>query len=273
MKRTNSAIYGSLLLFLTACQQSVEPDPAAEGKIEPEITDCVLTLGWDPWEPYHFIGANGDVRGLDIELVKAIAEGAGCSLEFLQGNWASLLRLVQVGELDLLVGATRTPEREEFAWFSDPYREEAFMLFVRAGEKKRYAGRDLEELLAEGFRLGVTQGYIYDPYITRLQSNPDLHGQFVEAAVGELNFTHLLDFRIDGFIEDPYVATAIERRRGWTERIEALELVFTSGPVHILFSHATVDESLVGLFNRSLEELHATGEYESILNRYLAEEF
>lgn len=271
MRRTKPILYGPILILLSACQQPAEQGIADAKEAVTEVAPCVLTMGWDPWEPYHFTGVEGQVRGLDIDLVAAIAAGAGCRLEFLQGNWASLLRLVQVGELDLLVGATRTPEREEFAWFSDPYREERFMLFVRTGEKNQFAGRELAGLLAEGFRIGVTQGYIYDPEITRLQGDPELSGQFVEAAVGELNFTNMMDFRIDGFIEDPYVATAIERRRGWGDRMEPLDLEFSSGPVHILFSKATVEDSLVESFNRSLEKLRESGQYDAILARYRAE--
>ncbi|MFU8831511.1 MAG: substrate-binding periplasmic protein, partial [Wenzhouxiangella sp.] len=160
-----------LSVALSACQPEdteprpeAEPDPTGEPIVErltPETdTSCKLSMGWDPWEPYHFSPFGGEVQGLDIELVSALANHAGCELEFVQGNWASLLSLIRVGELDLLPGATRTPEREEFSWFSAPYREERFLIYVRAAEAEEWESGSLETLLEQGFRLGVTQGYI-----------------------------------------------------------------------------------------------------------------
>jgi polar amino acid transport system substrate-binding protein len=264
-----------LVIYLTACQQTEdtasapsgsEPMPVAASAAE---SDCRLSLGWDPWEPYHFSGVGGEIQGLDIDLVSEVAERAGCELEFVQGSWAGLLRLIRLGELDLLLGATHTPEREEFAWFSTPYRHEEFLLYVRAGEIDQLAADSLNDLLDQDFRVGVTQGYIYSAPINELQTNPGYRDNFIEAAVGELNFTHLLDFRIDGFIEDPFVAATIQRRRSWGGEIKPLSLDFGSGEVHILFSRASVDEQQVRRFDRALQSMRDDGTYDAIMQRYL----
>jgi polar amino acid transport system substrate-binding protein len=263
------------LVLLIACQspeppESVETRPdEASTAIETAAADCHLSMGWDPWEPYHFTAAGGQVQGLDIDLVSALAEEVGCSLSFVQGNWASLLRLIRLGELDLLPGATHTPEREAFSWFSDPYREEHFRIYVRIEDAAGWSDQSLEDLLAEGFRLGVTQGYIYPEEVASLQADERYQGRFIEAAVGELNFSHLLDHRIDGFIEDPFVSAAIQRRRGWGGGIVALDLDFSAGEVHLLFSRTSTSENLVEDFNRALETLREDGRYDRIMARYL----
>lgn len=257
-----------LIIFalLAGCEPAQEPEAP-----EPEevAETCRLSMGWDPWEPYHYSGAGGRVQGIDVDLVEAVASGAGCELEFLQGNWASLLRLLEAGELDLLVGATVTEERRAFARFTEPYREESFQLFVRVDETRRHQGKSLSELMEDGFRLGVTQGYIYGDEVGQLQADPNFQGQVIEAAVGELNFTHLLDYRIDGFLEDPFVFAAIQRRRGDSDAIGALDLEISSGPVHMMFSRASVDQDTVDAFNQSLEQLRQSGEYDEIIDRYL----
>lgn len=268
----------ALVFLLSACEQADTPEPTPEPPVTDEETSevsatgpeeaCSVSVGWDPWEPYHFIGAGGDLQGLDIELVSALAERADCDLEFVQGSWAGLLRLIQDGKLDLLLGATITPEREEFAWFSEPYRQERFSLYVRANEHDRWSGQELAELLEGGFRLGVTQGFIYSDEISQMQSDPDYSDNFVEAAVGELNFTHLMDHRIDGFLEDPFVFAAIDRRRNWGTEMQPLDDDFGSGEVHLLFSRESVDKDLVERFNEALGELRASSEYEQIMSNY-----
>lgn len=274
----------ALALVLAACQ---EPDPPAADS-EPErstpeasaetgqaaeaaATDsdtCRLTVGWDPWEPYHYQPVGDRVQGLDVDLIGAMAERAGCELDWEQGSWASMLQLVSSGDLDLLAGATRTAEREGFAYFSEPYRKESFRIHVRADESDRWSGMSLSELLENDFRLGLTRGYIYGDEVQEILDNPRWQNQLVEVPVGELNFLNLMDFRIDGFLEDPFVAAAIDHRRDWGVTFEALELDVYSGDVHLMFSKAGVDPGLVERFNGALEDMRESGEHQRILDRY-----
>ncbi|MDX1625845.1 MAG: transporter substrate-binding domain-containing protein [Wenzhouxiangellaceae bacterium] len=270
------ALLLALTLALAGCGESEPPAQSTQPESAPEpvaavaeAEPCELTVGWDPWEPYHFHGAGVEVQGLDIDIVTAVADRADCTLEFEQGNWAALLDLLRAGELDLVLGATRLPQREEFAYFTEPYRQDSFHLFVLADEEERYAGRSLEDLLDDGFRLGVTQGYYYGEELEALRDSSTYEDQILEAAVGELNFTRLLDYQIDGFLEDPFVAAAIKRRRRDADPVTMLETEVGSGPVAFMFSRNSVDESTVEAFDAALAELRASGEHERMLQRYL----
>ncbi len=278
------------LLLLVACQPDDGPEieeaaPTAEPEAEVAETDeavvderreeefvdeepCTLSMGWDPWEPYHFMGTTGAVEGLDIEIASAMADVVGCDLEFVQGNWASLLRQIQQGELDFLGGATRTSERERFAWFTQPYRNEQFQLFVYADQSDEFSGETLEELLEDGFRLGVTQGFIYSEEVSELQGDPRFEDQFIEAPLGDLHFARLQDQMIDGFLEDPFVAAAIERRRGWENDVETHPIEFPVGDVHFMFSRESVSEDRVEAFDEALGTIRESGRYQEILDQY-----
>ena len=267
-----------LALVLAACGDSGDstattadtppPPPPAEA-LEGEGSDeaCTIVMGWDPWEPYHFQDVDGSVRGLDVEIVTAVTERAGCSLQFYRDDWTNLLRMLQTGEISLLSGATRTPERTRYADFSPAYREEAVQLFVRAGETSRFEADDLETLLRDGFRLGVTLGYVYGPEVARLQSEFD--PLFRVANVSEANVGNLLDQRIDGFLEDPYVAAAAQRRRGWEDEVDAHPLTIYVGDVHLMFSQAGLDQATTSRINDSLQAMLDEGEVEAITERYL----
>ncbi len=276
----------ALTLLLSACQDAEPPatrhetaavmeddsataQPDAPAEAGPESEPCQLSMGWDPWEPYHYKPVGDRVQGLDVDLIEAMAERAGCELDWQQGSWASMLQLVHSGDLDLLAGATRTPEREEFARFSEPYRQESFRIFVRADELDKWSGTALTELLEDGFRLGLTHGYIYGDKVTQVLQDPHWQDQLVEVPVGELNFLNLMDFNIDGFLEDPFVAASIANRRDWGMDFEALPLDLHSGEVHLMFSKASVDAAMVEHFDQALEELRESGEHQRILERYL----
>lgn len=275
-----------LALFLSGCQndepastavessasvaESAQPADASDSpELAASVEDCSLSVGWDPWEPYHFKPSGSKVRGLDVDLLESIAEHSDCKLEWEQGSWVSMLRLVESGELDLLLGATETPDRKAFAYFSDPYRQESFRIHVSAEELDSWSDKTFEELLSDGFRLGLTSGYVYGDKIDTVLDNAEYQEQIVDVPVGELNFVNLMDFRIDGFLEDPFVAASINQRREWGVPLATLPLDLHSGDVRIMFSKSSVEPGTVERFNNALEDLHDSGEYERITGRYV----
>lgn len=268
-------LLASLALGVVGCQrppESQETTAGEEATADAGSADvsCQLTMGWDPWEPYHYMDPKGQHQGLDFELVRAIAREAGCSVDFERDSWANLLASVRAGDIDLISGATLTPEREAYALFSEPYRTERFAMYVRAGDEDRYAGATLEEMLAEGMRIGVTDAYIYGPTVQALQDDPRYDDQFVIAAVGETSATRLLDGVIDAFLEDIFVATSVLRRRGLEKLVEEHPMTLESGgEVRLMFSRASVPDEVLARFDAGLRSLRETGRYEAIEGQYI----
>jgi len=259
------------LLALAACGDGEAPGPAAPERApaaQPAAA-CDLTMGWDPWEPYQYRDVGGEVHGLDVEIVSAIADMSGCRLSFVSSDWATLLDRLQHGDVDILTGATRNEQREQFAYFTDPYRDESFRLYVRAGEADEHASAGLEDLLDKGFRLGVTQEYLYGGEVAALEQNPEYAEQFVPATIGEVNYARLLNEEIDGFLEDPYVAATVLRKKGLTGDIEGHPFVIKADPVSLMISRESVSEEAAERINASLTEFKSSDAYRAILDKYL----
>lgn len=278
------SLFVGLLFALVSCNEAPKPEQKAPSKVTEKATqkveakviektemtkpECQLDMGWDPWEPYQYLSPENVVRGLEIELVGAIAKEAGCDLNFVQKNWMNLLNGIRDGSIDLLGGATKTKAREEFALFSAPYRNESFILYVRTEESEKFGEKTLKELLENKFRLGVTQDYIYGDKVSELQDNPAYSEQIVSVPTTEVNYYNLTQGNIDGFLEDPFVAAYTIRRKGLQDQIQAQDLEINSGDVSIMFSQKSVDEKTVEAFNQALNTLKQNGEYEKILNKY-----
>lgn len=266
-----------LLWFaLTSCDNAAPPAETETTAAAPAVVEetpaetCHLTMGWDPWEPYHYLNPVGEVNGLDFEIVSAIAADAGCEVSFERDSWANLLRRIQDGSVDLISGATLTSDRESYAHFSEPYRTETFALFVRAGERDQFQGATLRELMDAGMKIGITDAYIYGEEVRSMQDDPAYAEQFFSADLGETSAGRLLDGEIDGFIDDIFVASAIIRRRGLEEDIETHPVdIGGSNDVRLMFSRTSVSDELVTRFDQSLAHLHETGEYDNIRDRYL----
>ena len=238
------------------------------GRAVADVGDCSLVMGWDPWEPYMYADVGGSVRGLDIELLTAVTEKADCELSFQKASWTELLERLRNGEIDVVAGASVTEARKEFAWFSNPYRRETFVLYVRDTEAPKYPSTVMYDLLVMGLKVGVVSDYVYGEEISSLQELDRFADQFVEVPIGELNYISLLDYQIDGFLEDPFVAATVLRKKGLDEDIEKHPLVIDSGAVRFMYSKISVSGDLVDHIDSAMSDLIADGTYQAILDKY-----
>ena len=225
-------------------------------------------MGWDPWEPYQYLTPDDEVRGLEIDIIKAIASEADCNISFVQKSWMKLLHGIRSGNIDMVAGASKTKTREQFAYFSDNYRDESFILYVRVGESEKYANQSLKELLTSGFKVGVTEDYIYGDMVNALQDDPVYKSNFIYVPITEVNYYNLLQNNIDGFLEDPFVAAFTIKRKGLQGQIDAHPLEIHSGNVAIMFSKKSVSSETVTAFNQALSRLKQNGEYQKIIAKY-----
>ena len=281
MKSTSFLCLIPLLLFISSCGPNT---PAPVSTAQPEATpavattnaesakpavNCQLKLGFEAWEPYQYTSLDNKPAGLDIELVQAIAGQMGCEIVAQQGTWMDLIGALKSGGVDLLLGASVTPARQEYAYFSDSYRQEQFVLFVRTEDVAGYPQNTLADFVGNGKKVGIISEYYYGPEFAELFKQDTLKPQFVEASLGELNLARLLDQDIDGMLEDSFVGHAMLRRKGLDKQIGAHSISMGNTDVFVMFSKATVKPEQVSAFNQALAAIKADGRYNAIVQRYI----
>lgn len=268
------AVSLAVCLSLSACgekPESAKPAPAPAGSTTaaaPAKPACTWVMGWDAWEPYQYQDGAGQMQGLDVEVAQALAAKAGCSLSFKEDTWLNLLKAMQDGSIQLLAGASRTPEREQFAWFSDAYRNERFALFVLADKAGETQGKGLEDLLKTGFKLGVTDGYVFGAEVEALRDNPAYAPLFISASVSEANYAALQDGTVMGVLDDPVAAGNYLRRRELNTKIVPQGTEFTTGDISLMLGKKSFDEGKFQELNGYLRELVQTGQLNAIFARY-----
>ncbi len=270
-------VFAFLSILLSCDQSSVEPaeeqatsspTKVAETPPLPKKNECSLTMGWDPWAPYQYLTPDNQVNGLDVDLITAMASEAGCDLKFTQNDWMNLLGQIREGSIDLLGSASQTAARDKFAMFSTPYRKESFVLYVRTDQVEKHSGKTLEQLLQAKFQLGLTEDYIYGDMVSSIQDDTELAKQLTYIPITEVNYYNLTQAKIDGFMEDPFVAAYNIKSKGLSNQIAATEISVNSGDVAIMFSRKSVSQETVDAFNKGLESIKASGEYQKILDKY-----
>tara|TARA_R110002153_G_scaffold97124_2_gene231705 strand:+ start:29568 stop:30479 length:912 start_codon:yes stop_codon:yes gene_type:complete len=273
-----------LLILLSCIVSACKPEPSSEQTQSTPIAadaktttstdkkvpfkNCQFVLGFDAWEPYQYTDVGGRVAGLDIELVAAVVEGMGCQLTYQQGTWVDLLMALKEGEVDILLGASKTEAREQFAFFSDAYRMEEFSLFIRKGDNKLAEFETLSDFIKNGSRIGIVGDYVYGPDVSTLLDGPETSKYFVNAIMGELNVARLLDGDIDGFLEDSFVGATLIRRKALSNYIVAHGITIHTGDAFVMFSHKSITLDQLSNFNTQLEKVKTSQTYQDILNKY-----
>ena len=102
--------------------------------------------------PFNY-NENGVPKGFSIEYMNLVAEYAGFKVRHITGSWNELLGRLKNNQLDVMLNIARTPEREKFMLFSDPYYEILVSLFVRDDLEKISSIKDLF-----GKRVAVPRG-------------------------------------------------------------------------------------------------------------------
>lgn len=255
-----------LSLPLLACKPAANSGPAAE--VTPVAAEnppaCVLRAGFDAWEPYHYLGQGQQPQGLDIEILQTLAAELNCELSLEQDTWAALLRKLQSGELDILPGASISSERERYAWFSRPYRQEQFVLYQRQDAQLNFP--NLAAMLSAGHKIGLVSGYFYGTEVDELLGQ--MPESFVSAQLSELNMARLLDEEISALLEDSMVATAILRRKGLDRYISASSLRLPESEVYLMLSKGSVGEQQLQQINAVLDKLQQDGRLAKMIAKY-----
>jgi len=240
----------------------------AELPSEPKAAPCQLKLGFESWEPYQYVGLEQQASGLDIEIIQAIAGRMNCTLVLQHGTWQELLGQFRQGQLDVLLGASKTPAREEFALFSEPYRAEQFQLFVRKDDASKYNFASVAEMVAAKHKVGLISDYYYGEQISALYDDDQMRPQFVESTMSEQNIAVLLDDQVDAVLEDSFVGAAIIRRKGLEQQIQPHKVKLPETPIYVMFSKSTVQPEQVSSFNEALKQLKDSGDYQLLIGKY-----
>jgi polar amino acid transport system substrate-binding protein len=231
---------------------------------------CDLRVGWTPYGLYTFADEHGGARGIDADLIAALAEEIDCGVRFRQLPWARILLELQNGTLDVTSSASRTVERDAFALFSQPYRLAETAIYVRRGEASRFPLQSLVDVPESGMRLGYVVGYHYGPTFGALLEDPEFATSTDGAADYEVNINKLLHNRIDGFlVDDVGVMIGWAKKLGVTDQVDRLPLPLASDQLHIMFSRRTVSLDQVAAIDVALQQMRADGRLQAIFDRYL----
>lgn len=113
----------SLVLFGCGTGGSENAGKKEEGTASEDGGKKKLIVGTDAtYAPMESMDSSGNIVGIDIDIVKAIAEEVGVEVEFKNIGWEPLFPAVKNGEVDFAVSSiTITDDRKKEFDFTEPY--------------------------------------------------------------------------------------------------------------------------------------------------------
>lgn len=216
--------------------------------------------------PYEFLGANGEITGVDVEIGRAIADELGVTLEVNNANFDGIVSAIASGKGDVgIAGITITDERSQRVDFSEPYIESVQYVILPQGSDIQV----LEDLSAKtvGAQTGTT-GYLYlddqnrSGLMTEQPCNLLAYQTPTDAMVA------LSEGKLDAVVVDQLVAEQLAKSQ---PNFTAIPLITASGEQvkeECGVAVAKGNEDLLAVINQVIEQMKSDGSIDQYFLEY-----
>lgn len=246
-----------LSLFIAACGGTEEK--ADDTK---EETAKVYKVGVDvTYPPFEFKEGN-EYKGIDIDLINAIAENQGFEIELSPMDFGGIIPAMQANQLDVAIaGMSITDERKKVVDFSEPYFDAGLTVVVKKDNAEIKSVDDLK-----GKTVAVKKGTTGAKYATDNATKLDI--TVVQFNDSPAMFQEVSNGNADALIEDyPVISYAI------AQQDLGLKIVGDrlNGDQYGIAVLKGENADLLEKINKGLAELKEDGTYDEIVKTYLGE--
>ena len=246
------ALAALLCLGLVACGENTA-DTADNGKHFVVATD-------KGFSPFEFQDAEGNIVGIDMDILAAVAEDQGFTYDLQRVGWDSAIAMCQAGQADgMIAGASITEERKSNGWiFSDGYYDDNQSMAVAADSDIKGFG-DLA-----GKQVAVKNGTMSDQYATELA---DQYGfTVVRVDDDDMMYQQVAGGQAAACFNDTVVLQQNIKKGVALKIVEGTQ---NEGAQYGFAIFDAKNQELIDLFNAGLANVKASGKYDEILAKYL----
>ncbi|UAL52690.1 transporter substrate-binding domain-containing protein [Bacillus sp. CMF21] len=244
-----------LTIFIAACGNN---DTAGEK----EKSDKVYKVGVDTtYPPFEFKEGN-EYKGIDIELINAIAKDQDFKIELSPMDFGGIIPAMQANQLDVAIaGMSITDERKKVVDFSTPYFNAGLTVVVK---KDNTTTKSVDDL--KGKTVAVKKGTTGAKYAQ--DNSAKLGIKVVQFNDSPAMFQEVANGNADALIEDyPVISYAIAQKDLGLKTVGDR----LNGDKYGIAVLKGQDKDLLEKINKGLANLKKDGTYDKIIKTYLGE--
>ncbi|QIK64684.1 ABC transporter permease subunit [Leucobacter viscericola] len=260
MRVGTAAAFAAVLLLGTAAAATASPLSADVQKTADDTPTYVIATD-TTFAPFEFRDTkSGDLVGIDMDMIQEIAKQEGFKVDIRSLGFQAALSAVQAGQADgVIAGMSITDERKEIFDFSEPYFESGVQMAVAANDNDTKGYEDLKgkTVVAKSGTQGLLEAEKlatkYDFKVKALDQSATMYESVKNKSA------------VAVFDDYPVLAYGIAQGNGLkvvTEKIPGGEYGFAVAKGK--------NSELLASFNDGLAQLKADGDYQKIVDRYLA---
>ncbi|MEC4088287.1 substrate-binding periplasmic protein [Pseudoalteromonas rubra] len=235
----------------------------------PFVVGCELIVRFENYAAQSRLDTKLKWHGLDVDFAKALLDEAGCGYQFINVPWGRALKMLAEGELDMVLSVSRTPEREQFAYFIGPQRMETIVFAMN--QLRPYPVQTLSDLfklpVPVAIQKGAFYGHVFNELLLREQTK-DGSQRFIYVADNQRKLSLLKHGRIAGFLEEKFNVLYQSQHNPDFAHITMSSLVVNREPVYYALSRQSVSAQDLQQLVSAFERLQHSGRLTRILAKY-----
>lgn len=236
--------------------------------IQNQTNKCsrIIRIAPEDWIPYSLI-VEKDAVGIDIDSIKEVMKEAGCEIEILTKiPRKRRLELFKRGQIDILYAASKNAEREQFSYFTRPYRKESIALFHLESNRDAASVTSFEEITQRGYHIIAPNAGFYgkdyeDASKVLNASKRILHYEEVTQGIKMLAAKRA-QILLGDYYSVLYYASKMNIK------LNALSYFPNEDLIYFMLSKASLKQSDVDIINKAIQKLEQNGSFKKIDQNY-----
>ncbi len=213
------------------------------------------------FSPFEFQDAEGNIIGIDMDILAAVAEDQGFTYDLQYIGWDAAIAACQAGQADgMIAGASITEDRKASGWtFSDGYYDATQGMAV-AKDSDITGFADLK-----GKKVAVKNGTMSNQYAESIKEEYGF--EVVTFSTSPDMYQAVMGGQVDACVDDTPILK-------YNIKTGELDMKFVEGtenePAQYGFAIFDPDKKeLIDLFNAGLKNIRENGKYDEIIKKYL----
>ncbi|WP_249930333.1 substrate-binding periplasmic protein [Pseudoalteromonas aurantia] len=239
----------------------------ASGYVVSADSNCEYVVRFEDYGAQSKLDKVPNWHGLDVDFARALLDEFGCSYRFVSVPWGRALKMLEIGEIDMMLSVSKIAQRMHYAYFIGPQRMETIVFAMNTA--RVFEVPNIEALFTLSSPIAIQRDAYYgEAFEKRMVQEQDVDSHFIYVPDNQLKLNLLRHGRISGFLEEKYNILYQAQNNSDFMSITLSSLVVNEEPVYYAFSKRTISKAQYHKLKEAFTAIKNSGKLAQILKKY-----